>query len=68
MWLKVATPSWGRGAICESGNISPLGGGAEEPLLEGVLFLMRLCCFLHLTDTHGAPPGCLALCHRMFWG
>ena len=50
------------------GTYLPWVGGAEEPLLEGVLFLMRLCCFLHLTDTHGAPPGCPALCHRMFWG
>ena len=66
MWLKAATPSWGKGAICESGNIFPLEG--EEPLLKGMLFLMRVCCFLHLTDIHWAPPGCLALCHRMFWG
>lgn len=57
VWLKAAVPSWGRRAICGGGDISACG--VEEPLLEGVLFLMRVCCFLHLIHSLGTcwVPG-----------
>lgn len=56
--LKVTLPCWGRRAMCRGGNKPPFG--VEEPVLKRLLFLRRVYCFLHLTDIHWAPPGCLA--------
>lgn len=57
MWLKAETPSWGKGAICESGNIFPLerGGaiaGGHAVSKESVLLL---ACNRHSLGTSWVP-------------